>query len=306
MKTTSRTTLFLLLTFTISFSIAGIYGLLGFSGSDKIGFTILGVIYMFLPTLSVIIVKKWVHREEISTDLLISFKLNKWFLVAWLIMPVITFSSVGVSLLFNDVTYSSEMAGFVKRLEPLMSPEQIEQMKLSLDSLPVNFLWIILFQGLIAGLTVNAVAGFGEELGWRGFLLSEFKNMKFIKASIIIGFIWGIWHAPLILMGHNYPQHPQVGVLMMIVLSILLTPLFVYITIKSKSVIAASIMHGTMNAVAGISIMLIEGGNDLTVGIAGLSGFITIAIFILGFFLYDYYISKDRIFVHNISNYLKQ
>jgi ABC-type antimicrobial peptide transport system ATPase subunit len=65
-------------------------------------------------------------------------------------------------------------------------------------------------------------------------------------------------------------------------------------------------MHGTMNAVAGISIMLIEGGNDLTVGIAGLSGFITIAIFILGFFLYDYYISKDRIFVHNISNYLKQ
>jgi membrane protease YdiL (CAAX protease family) len=306
MKTTSRTTLFLLLTFTISFSIAGIYGLLGFSGSDKIGFTILGVIYMFLPTLSVIIVKKWVHREEISTDLLISFKLNKWFLVAWLIMPVITFSSVGVSLLFNDVTYSSEMAGFVKRLEPLMSPEQIEQMKLSLDSLPVNFLWIILFQGLIAGLTVNAVAGFGEELGWRGFLLSEFKNMKFMKASIIIGLIWGIWHAPLILMGHNYPQHPQVGVLMMIVLSILLTPLFVYITIKSKSVIAASIMHGTMNAVAGISIMLIEGGNDLTVGIAGLSGFITIAIFILGFFLYDYYISKDRIFVHNISNYLKQ
>jgi membrane protease YdiL (CAAX protease family) len=306
MKTTSRTTLFLLLTFTISFSIAGIYWLLGFSGSDKIGFTILGVIYMFLPTLSVIIVKKWVHREEISTDLLISFKLNKWFLVAWLIMPVITFSSVGVSLLFNDITYSSEMAGFVKRLEPLMSPEQIEQMKLSLDSLPVNFLWIILFQGLIAGLTVNAVAGFGEELGWRGFLLSEFKNMKFIKASIIIGFIWGIWHAPLILMGHNYPQHPQVGVLMMIVLSILLTPLFVYITIKSKSVIAASIMHGTMNAVAGISIMLIEGGNDLTVGIAGFSGFITIALFILGFFLYDYYISKDRIFVNNISNYLKQ
>ncbi|MDX9848351.1 MAG: CPBP family intramembrane glutamic endopeptidase [Tenuifilaceae bacterium] len=306
MKTISKITLLLLITFAASFSIAGIYALLGFDGSNKIGFTILGIIYMFLPTISVIIVKKWVHRERVSTDLLISFKLNKWFLVAWLIMPIITFSSVGVSLLFNDVTYSSEMAGFVKRLEPLMSPEQIEQMKLSLDTMPVNLLWIILFQGLIAGLTVNAVAGFGEELGWRGFLLTEFRNMKFIKASIIIGFIWGLWHAPLILMGHNYPQHPQIGVLMMIILCILLTPLFTYITIKSKSVIAASVMHGTMNAVAGISIMLIEGGNDLTVGIAGLSGFITTAIFILCFFLYDYYISKDRIFVNNISNYLKQ
>lgn len=306
MKSHSKTTLFLLLTFSISFSIAGVYWLLGFNGSDKIGFTILGVIYMFLPTLSVLIVKKWVYHEKISTELLISFKVNKWFLVAWLIMPIITFCSVGISLLFNEVTYSSEMAGFIKRMEPLMSPEQIEQMKLSIDAMPVNFLWIILFQGLIAGLTVNAVAGFGEELGWRGFLLTEFKNMKFMKASIIIGSIWGIWHAPLILMGHNYPQHPQVGVLMMIVLSILLTPLFIYITIKSKSVIAASVMHGTMNAVAGISIMLIEGGNDLTVGIAGFSGFITIAVFNLGFFLYDYYISKDRIFVNNISNYLKQ
>ena len=104
-------------------------------------------------------------------------------------------------------------------------------------------------------------------------------------------------------MGHNYPEHPKIGVIMIIVLCILLTQLFLYITIKSKSVIAASIMHGTMNATAGISIMAVSGGNDLISGIAGLSGFITLTIFLIGLFIYDFFISKDKILLNRISNY---
>jgi uncharacterized protein YacL len=170
-------------------------------------------------------------------------------------MPLISFLALGISLLFPDVTYNPEMSGMIKRFEPMMTPEQLEQ-------------------------------------------------MSFFRATIIIGLIWGIWHAPLILMGHNYPQHPQIGVFMMIILSIILSSLFLYITIKSKSVIAASIMHGTMNATAGISIMLIDGGNDLTTGMAGLAGFIALLIILAVLFLYDYFISKDKILINKICNYL--
>ena len=186
----------------------------------------------------------------------------------------------------------------------VLPPEQIEQMKESLDTLPINLIWLTLIQGLIAGVTINALAAFGEELGWRGFLLHAFKEMKFFKASNIISVIWGLWHAHLILMGHNYPQHPQTGVFMMILVCILITPLLLYITIKSKSVIAAAIMHGTMNATAGISIMAINGGNDLTSGIAGIAGFITLTLFLIVFFLYDYFISKDKILGNKICTYL--
>jgi membrane protease YdiL (CAAX protease family) len=294
----------LVLTFVISFSIAGIYKLIGGSYNDKIGFTILGVIYMFIPTISVIIVKKFIYHEKLKSDLLISFKINKWFFVAWLIMPVIIFISLGISLLFPDVSYNPEMTGMLKRFEALMTPEQLEQMKKSIETLTVNTIWLILIQGLFAGITVNAIAAFGEELGWRGFLLKEFKEMSFFKASIIIGFIWGIWHTPLILMGHNYPQHPQIGVFMMVIFCILLSPIFLYITIKSKSVIASAVLHGTMNATAGISIMFIDGGNDLTVGITGLTGFIALTISLIVFFVYNYFISKDKILVNKISNYL--
>lgn len=303
MKAINRTTLFLILTFVISFSLVGIYIFMG-GDYNKMGFTVLGTIYMFIPTISVIIVKKCIHHENLMTDLLISFKVNRWFFVSWLLMPVIIFFSLCISLLFPDVTYNPEMSGMMKRFESVMTPEQMAEMNNPLETLPLNPLLFILILGLIAGATINAIAGFGEELGWRGFLLKEFKEMSFFKASIIIGFIWGIWHSPLILMGHNYPQHPQIGVLMMIVLCILLSPLFLYVTIKAKSVIAAAIIHGTMNATAGVSIMLTDGGDDLTVGIAGLAGFIALSISIIGLFIFDYFISKDKILINKISNYL--
>ncbi|MCC5623386.1 CPBP family glutamic-type intramembrane protease, partial [Nostoc sp. CHAB 5715] len=94
----------------------------------------------------------------------------------------------------------------------------------------------------------------------------------------MIGLTWGVWHAPLILQGHNYPQHHRIGVFMMTISTFLLAPIYSYITIKSKSVIAAAIMHGTINGLAVLPISLIKGGNDLTVGMTGLAGFIAIAI----------------------------
>jgi uncharacterized protein len=304
MKTINKTTLFLILTFAISYAAAGIYKLFGGPNAGNISFTLLGAFYMFIPTICVLIVEKLVHKEKIKNRLMISFKINKWFFVAWLFMPIVIFTTLGINLLFPNVTFNSEMTGMLDRVTSLLPPDQIEQAKASIKALPINFFWIILFQGLIAGITVNALAAFGEELGWRGFLLKQYEEMSFLKASLVIGLIWGIWHAPLILMGHNYPQHAQIGVLMMIVLCILLTPLFLYITIKSKSVIAAAIMHGTMNATAGISIMAIKGGNDLTSGIAGFAGMITIALFIIAIFLFDRFVSKDKIFTTQIVKHL--
>ncbi|CEP43813.1 CPBP family intramembrane glutamic endopeptidase [Paraclostridium sordellii] len=45
----------------------------------------------------------------------------------------------------------------------------------------------------------NLFAGpLGEELGWRGFAQNELqKKHSPLKASIIIGFWWGIWHLPI-------------------------------------------------------------------------------------------------------------
>ena len=43
-----------------------------------------------------------------------------------------------------------------------------------------------------------AMGPLGEELGWRGYLLPKLNtNFHIIKANMILGIIWGLWHLPL-------------------------------------------------------------------------------------------------------------
>ena len=302
MKISNKVVQFLVFTFVISYSLAIAYGMIrGGSANDRIGFTVMAAVYMFIPFVSALIVKK-IHKEPLLSNLSISFKINRWFFAAWLIFPVIVFCSIGVGVMLPGISYNPDMTGMFSRFDGLVPPEAAEEFKNKLDSLPVPYFVLVLAQALIAGITVNAVAAFGEEAGWRGFLLKEFKDMRFLKASLIIGFIWGIWHAPLILMGHNYPQHPRIGVLMMIVLCILLTPIMQYLVIKSKSVISAAIAHGTMNAISGISIMACSGGNDLITGMPGAAGFITLLIFNALLLVYDSFISKEKIMMSPLAS----
>jgi membrane protease YdiL (CAAX protease family) len=282
--------LFILLTFTLSWLIAGLFLYLG-GKWGTLNAIIVATAFMFMPMISAIFVHKF-YKEPLKKPLGVSFNLNRWLLAAWLLPPIIAFATIGVSLLIPGVSLDLEMVEFFERYEKVMSFEQLEQMKAQMSDFPIHIFWIALIQGLFAGVTINAVAGFGEELGWRGFLLKELIYMGFWKASIIIGFIWGVWHAPLILQGHNYPQHPMEGVFMMIIFCIILSPIFSYIRLKAKSVIAAAIIHGSLNATAGLPIMIIKGGNDLIIGVTGAAGFIVLLIINLLIFIFDYSIKE--------------
>lgn len=290
----NKTTIFLILTFGISYLLAGLFYLSDTSYNSAYGI-IFAVVYMFVPAISTLLVEKLINKADIIEPLYIRFKVNKWFIISWLLPPVLAFLSFAISLLLPNISYSADMEGMFTRFSSMMTPEQLAQMQSSVDDLPVHPVWITLVQGLFAGVTINAIAGFGEELGWRGFLVKQFEGKRFITASLWIGFIWGIWHAPLILMGHNYPEHPISGIFMMILWCILLSPVFLYILLKSKSVIAASIMHGSLNGTAGIAILMVVGGNDLTASVTGLSGFLALLIILSLIFIYDYSISKEKI-----------
>lgn len=269
--------LYIGLTIIISWLYAGIIYLAGVKW-NTVPAIIVAVLYMFIPALVTVIVQKGIFKEPVMGTLGVSFKFNRWFLVAWLLPPVLAFSTIGVSILLPSVEYSPEMAGIIERFKTVLPPEQISQMEEYIKGSPVQLLLVALVQGLIAGITVNAVAGFGEELGWRGLLFKEIRPMGFWKSSAIIGAVWGIWHAPLILQGHNYPEHPAAGVLMMVIWCMLLSPIFTLVRERAGSVVAAAVLHGSLNGTCGISFMLIRGGNDLLAGLTGLAGFIVLGI----------------------------
>jgi membrane protease YdiL (CAAX protease family) len=290
-KNFKKIMLFIGLTFFVNWSMAGLFFALG-GKWGTIGATVMAAGYMFVPMVVAIIVQKLIYKEPLKEPFGISFKLNRWFLIAWLLPAVITFASLGVSLLFPGVEYSPSMGGMLERYKSIITAEQLQQMQNNPSVFQSHPILIGLLLGLIAGVTINAVAGFGEELGWRGFMQRELGFLGFWKSSVVIGVIWGIWHAPIILMGHNYPHHPVAGVFMMVVLCVLLAPIFSYIRFKAKSVIAAAIIHGSFNGTYGLAILVVKGGSDFTTGVTGLAGFVVLAFVNLAVFIYDRFIAK--------------
>ncbi|MFC6875453.1 CPBP family intramembrane glutamic endopeptidase [Halobellus marinus] len=122
--------------------------------------------------------------------------------------------------------------------------------------LPSGVLGVVATFGLVLGLgaTVNAVFAFGEEFGWRGYLLWELAPWGFWKASAAIGALWGVWHAPVIVAGYNYPSFPVIGVVAMTIACLSFSPVYTYLVIRSESVVAAALLHGVFNGSAGLVI----------------------------------------------------
>ena len=289
-----RGTVFLVLAFSICWLMAGLFTLFGGRWNSPAS-TAMGTLYMFGPAIAAMIMRKLVCNETEQKPLGVSFRLNRWFLVAWLLPPAIAFATIGVSLTLPGVEYAPGLEGVLNRFGAAMPAERAAEVQGMIEDAatwPVHPVWLFLLLGLRAGVTINAVAGFGEELGWRGFLLREWAYMGFWRSSILIGFVWGVWHAPLILHGHNYPQHPVAGVFMMTVLCVLLAPIFSYVRLRADSIIAVSIMHGTLNATYGLALVMIDGGTDLLVGVTGLSGFVVLAVLNATLYVYDGYFAK--------------
>lgn len=255
----------------LSFGISTLFFLSGL-GSNTMLLFIFMTGYMFIPLIAVLIVQKLMYKEAIARPLLFTGRPNKWWLVAMVLPLLFVGLTALVASLFPGVTLDLGMENYINTVDPAMND--------LFQNLPFHPLWLLAGQSLIGGITINAILAFGEEIGWRGFLLREFRELGFWKASLFIGFIWGLWHAPLILFaGHNYPSTPVLGVLMMTVFCMLTSPIMSLITIKSRSIFPAAFFHGVINGSASLGIMIVAGGNpELLNGLTGIAGFILLLI----------------------------
>lgn len=131
----------------------------------------------------------------------------------------------------------------------------------------------------------------GEEIGWRGYLLPLLLQITSTRKAVILhGFLWGIAHAALIYFGFNYSNAywgaPYSGMIMMIFVCVVLGIWLAYVTIKSGSIIPATILHGASNVIGELPIMVsllsvsrLLGPNPT--GIIGLSGLMLGALLLL-------------------------
>ena len=135
-----------------------------------------------------------------------------------------------------------------------------------------------MLQGLAAGLTVNGLFAFGEEYGWRGVLAAELRPLGLARASLLTGVLWGLWHAPIIILGHNYGTQWGWGIPVMVMWTVPMSFRLTWARERTGSVLAPAILHGAVNGVVGVFTLALVNANVLIGLPAGIVFGVTVAV----------------------------
>lgn len=203
---------------------------------------------MWMPGLGAILATRKEGKRVNKTLGLNKLGKKRVYLWAWLV-PILAAAGSGViTWLFGWGKFDSSFELIQNAMEALPETANISLSLLLAIQIGASLTLAPLFNTLFA---------LGEELGWRGFLLPKLLPLGQVPAMIISGVIWGFWHTPAILQGHNYPGYGILGVGMMIVFTVLLGIFFSWLYFKTGSSWAPALAHGTVNAVAGLPLLFL-------------------------------------------------
>ncbi len=244
---------------------------------------------MFFPAIGVLLTR--LITKEGFKNSWIRLNINehiKTYLLAYFGPSILTFLGIIVYFLIFPSHFDPEF-GFIAA--------SLEASGVSAEAYPMPLSMLVISQaltGLFLGPAMNFITCFGEEWGWRGYLLPKMaEKIPAIPMLLINGLIWGLWHAPLTAIGHNYgvgyPGFPFTGIAAMCGFCIVMGIFLSYVSMKTKSCIPAVFGHGAINSIAALGMYFTkDGGNPFIgpapTGIVGALPFIVVAVIMLVFY----------------------
>jgi len=209
------------------------------------------------------------------------------YLAAYLVVPLLIAAGIGFVLLtgYQHWAFSDSLRVLGRVItDALQRQGQRLPSGYTADQLALISLITQTVLAFTLAIPINMIFTFGEEFGWRGYLLPRLAPLGGIPAAIITGVVWGLWHAPVIVQdGYNYPGYPWLGVGMMVVFTLALGMVFAWLRFRSGSVWPSTLAHAALNAQAGFAFILLSQGNPLLrapIGLIGLVPMIAFAIWL--------------------------
>ncbi len=221
-------------------------------------FPLVSIAMMMTPTIAALIVVFFVDRPQRKA----------WALGIWPLTPVGrllgyaalgVFGSIALVLVALPVgallgVYPADFTNF--SAFQLVLDEQTSAAGVGDVEIPIGALIALQLAVLPLAAFVNLIPALGEELGWRGWLLPKLLPLGTLPALLVMGVIWGLWHAPLILLGYNYADAPGwLALTSMVVMCVLVGAVFGWLRLRSGSVWPAALAHAAFNG-AGASFLL--------------------------------------------------
>lgn len=221
---------------------------------------------MFTPALGAWAVGRFVTRDGLRAA---GWSPGPWraYAATYLMVPSVFAAAYGLTWALGLGKPDWDLSLFLAQVERLV-PGSAARTPAAPTLLAVVALSSLTFAPL-----VNSVFAFGEELGWRGFLLPRLLPLGTLPALVLHGAIWGLWHAPVVWAGFNYPGHPVAGIAMMTLLCTVLGIFIGGLRLRYDSVWLASFAHGAINAQGyGVWRMLFPDADPLRGGATGVVG----------------------------------
>lgn len=251
--------------------------------SLTLAWVLLATVYMFGPALAHLLTRLVTREGKAGLLLEPKFSHGRWvqWLLAWFLPGLLTVLGLVIFFLIFPQHYDPTLDTLSQQLEAAGA------------SNVANPWLIVVIQGLQAiflAPLLNAIATFGEEFGWRGYLQPKLMPLGARKAILLTGVIWGVWHWPVILMGYNYGLDyfgaPFLGPLAMVWFTLVVGVFLGWLTIRSENVWPAVIAHGALNGIAALGLILVKGNpsslfGPAPTGLVGGLGFTLAALLIL-------------------------
>ena len=265
-----RLTVFLTIAFALTWGLwlpAGI--MLGaFEGGELAAPAILIpiTIGMFFPLIGALVANR-ICAPEGRIDLGFRPRIGgnvRFYLAAWFAPAAITLLGCVVFFGLNQQLFDPTGAGYIAALESAAQTSGVSltdslPFGMDIETLAPTLMTATIVTSLLIAPFINAIPGLGEEVGWRGMLFPTLCELMPTRAAIIVsGIIWGVWHAPIIAMGHNYgmdyPGFPWLGIITMIVACTAMGSCLCYLRIRTVSIWPCALAHGAVNAIANVGI----------------------------------------------------
>ena len=111
----------------------------------------------------------------------------------------------------------------------------------------------------------------GEEFGWRAYLLPKLMPLGARKAALLVGAVWGMWHWPMIYVygqqyGSDYWGAPVTGLLLFVLFTLSLSVVYTWLTLRTGSVWPATIAHAVHNTFCMLMLYFVRGEPNHLIG----------------------------------------
>jgi membrane protease YdiL (CAAX protease family) len=144
--------------------------------------------------------------------------------------------------------------------------------------------WAILFA---VAIPLNIILDSGEEIGWRGYMLTRLIDAGVPRPVLASGLIWGLWHAPLYLWGgFAQGQPPLLATALLLILTTSLGYVLARMRLETGSIWPAIALHVAWNVIIQIGFDELASGASKSIWV-GETGILTTLVLVVAAVIYS-------------------